>query len=103
MLIDKKCDMQMLQHYVDSICEELESALSYAEFYIIFKNSKPAWSKMYKDMASTELVHADYLRTMAQEFADGLSWLSERDTDCWMCVLSKQAEVENQVKIMLSK
>lgn len=103
MLIDKKCKMTMLQHYVDSICEELESALSYAEFYIIFKNSKPTWSKMYKEMAQTELTHAEYLRIMTQEFLDDLTWSSDEDKECWACIIRKQGEVDSQVKAMLSK
>lgn len=103
MLTEKKCKMTMIQRYIDNICEELEGALSYAEYYIIFKNSKPQWSKMYKEMAQAEISHSNYLITMTQEFIDELVWTDEVDLECWKATLNKSAEVENQVKIMLSK
>lgn len=99
----KEFDMTMLQRYVDWLYDELESALEYAEYYIIFKNSKPNYSKMYKEMASAEIQHAEYIRQMTQEFADGLSWISDHDKENWACVLQQQADTEQKVQIMLSK
>jgi hypothetical protein len=40
---------------------------------------------------------------MTQEFIDELVWTDEVDLECWKATLNKSAEVENQVKIMLSK
>ena len=95
--------MTMLQRYADWMCDELHSALEYAEYYIIFKNSKPNYSKMYKEMASAEIQHAEYIRQMTQDFADELSWISDNDKECWTHLLEKQAEVEQRVQLMLSK
>lgn len=95
--------MTMLQRYADWLCDELESAMEYAEYYIIFKNSKPNYAKMYKEMASAEVQHAEYIRQMTQDFADGLSYISENDKECWTKLLQKQVDVEQKVQIMLSK
>lgn len=95
--------MTMLQRYADWLCDELESAMEYAEYYIIFKNSKPNYAKMYKEMASAEIQHAEYIRQMTQDFADGLSYISENDKECWTKLLQKQVDVEQKVQIMLSK
>lgn len=95
--------MTMLQRYADWLCDELESAMEYAEYYIIFKNSKPNYAKTYKEMASAEVQHAEYIRQMTQDFADGLSYISENDKECWTKLLQKQVDVEQKVQIMLSK
>lgn len=102
-MLNECFDMTMLQRYSDWMCDELESALQYAEYYIIFKTSKPQWSKMYREMASAEIQHADYIRQMTQEFADELSWISDNDKECWQHMIQKQATIEQKVQIMLSK
>lgn len=85
------------------MCDELNGAVEYAEYYIIYKTSKPQWAKMYQKMADDELTHAEYARTMAQEFADGLSWMSEHDKDCWKNAISHYADMVAKAQVMLEK
>lgn len=95
--------MKMIQRYIDSMYEELNGAVEYAEYYIIYKTSAPQWAKMYQKMADDELTHAEYVRTMAQEFADNLSWISEHDKECWKHAIDHYGEMVMKAKVMLEK
>ena len=102
-MLKEHCDMKMIQRYIDSMCDELNGAAEYAEYYIIYKSSMPQWSKMYQKMANDELDHAEYIREMAQTFADGLSWISDHDKDCWKNAIDHYAEMVAKTKVMLEK
>ena len=52
--------MKMIERYIESLCEELDGAVEYAEYYIIYKTARPQWARMYKEMAESELQHADH-------------------------------------------
>ena len=65
--------MKKIRKMVCHIDGELEGACNYAEKKVIYKNTNPAWSKMYGDMAAQELVHADYLHKMGEEFMKDVS------------------------------
>lgn len=58
--------MKIIAEYVDRIDDELQDAKDYAEKYLYQKslgNSKEA--NYYREMASDELQHSDYLHDMA--------------------------------------
>lgn len=103
MLKEQKCDMVMIQRYIDAMCDECKGALEYAEYYIVFKNSHPQWAKMYHTMAEDELRHLEYLRQITQDYIDNLSWISDHDRECWSAAIQMQAETEMKSKNMLSK
>lgn len=103
MLSCHDCDMKMIERYIDSMCEELDGAKEYAEYYIIYKNAKPSWAKMYSKMAEDELTHADFVRVMAQEFVDGLTYVSEKDREYWKEAVGYFGDVTATAKLMLSK
>lgn len=95
--------MKMIERYIDSLHEELNGAVEYAEYYIIYKNAHPQWARMYKEMAESELTHADYVRTMAQEFIDGLSWAPEEDHDKWHHAIDTYGAMVAKARAMLTK
>ena len=95
--------MKMIERYIESLCEELDGAVEYAEYYIIYKTARPQWARMYKEMAESELQHADHIRTMAQEFIDGLTWAPESDHELWKHTIDKYGDMVSKARTMLSK
>lgn len=95
--------MRVIEMYIDLIDDELNSAKEYAERYLEYKTSKPQWAKMCADMASDELKHADYIREIAQQTADGLSWMPDATKDKWSWCIGHMGERVALVKMMLSK
>lgn len=95
--------MKKIKRYICAIKDELEGAMEYAEKYICYKQTKPQWAKMYADMAAAELTHAHNLHTMGTEAMTELSWIPEKDKECWEHCIAKMAEKEAMVKLMLSK
>ena len=54
--------MTKIKKLADEIMDELESAKEYAEEYLSYKaKDNGTWANRYKEMASDELKHADYL------------------------------------------
>lgn len=95
--------MKMIKWLMKEIKEEVCGAATYAERYIQYQTEKPSWSRMYSDMASQELTHAEYLKTMAQEYIDGLSYVPESDKEKWQRCIENYAEKTAWVKLMLAK
>lgn len=95
--------MKKVHMYIDQIHEELEGARHYAEKYIEYISEKPQWARMYSEMASAELTHADYVRTMAQEFINGLNWMPEECSEKWEHTQKVYADETALVKMMLSR
>ena len=58
--------MTKIKKLADEIMDELESAKEYAEEYLSYKaKDNGTWANRYKEMASDELKHADYLHERA--------------------------------------
>ena len=56
------------QYFKDQICDELKGAKCYIKRAIEIKPMSPSWSKMFVEMSSAELKHADYLYKMFTEY-----------------------------------
>lgn len=95
--------MRVIEMYIDLINEELDSAREYAEKYLEYKTSKPQWARMCSEMASDELKHAGYIQDIAQQTADGLSWMPDSTRDDWSYCVGHMGEKIALVKMMLSK
>ena len=95
--------MRKVEKWIKHIEDEIHGALSYAEKYVFFKNSKPQWASMYSEMAMQELNHAENLRMIGQAMMDELAWVPEEDTQAWENSIYKAAEKVALVKMMLSK
>jgi hypothetical protein len=60
--------MTKIKKLADEIMDELNSAKEYAEDYLTFKaKDNIAWANRYKEMATDELKHADYIHERAVE------------------------------------
>ena len=58
--------MTKIKKLADEIMDELNSAKEYAEEYLTFKaKDNIAWANRYKEMATDELKHADYIHERA--------------------------------------
>ena len=58
--------MTKIKNYVEAIDEELEGAKDYAECYVEFKaKGNNQWANKYKEMATDELKHANYIHDRA--------------------------------------
>ena len=90
---------KMIEHIKDELC----GACNYAEKYIIYKNSKPEWSRLYAEMASDELEHALTLHKMYDEWIKSLSYVKEEDSEAWEHCGAKVAEKVAEVRLLLSK
>ena len=95
--------MKKIHKMIKCIKEELEGAEMYAEKYIIYKTSKPEWSRMYAEMATDELDHAESLHEMGDEWMKTLSYIPEEDKEYWEHCGAKLAERTAQVKLLLTK
>lgn len=89
--------------YLDLIDDELNSAKEYAERYLEYKSSKQQWGKMCADMALDELKHADYIKEIAQQTINDLSWVPAEDQDRWDKCMKHFGERVAIVRLMLSK
>lgn len=95
--------MKKVDNYRNHIMEELDGAMEYAENYVVYKNTHPQWAQMYHEMASQELTHADYLRKIAQEAMNDISYIPEEDAERWKECQRNHAEKAGIIKFMLSK
>ena len=95
--------MTKIDRYIETINEELDGAKMYAEFFIEYQKKNPNWSRMFSEMATQELTHAEYIKTMAEEFAEGLPWMPEEAKDKWEHCMRHYGEKVAVVKLMLSK
>ena len=95
--------MKKVDKYKDSIKEEIDGAMEYAENYIVYKNTNPQWASIYHEMALQELNHAENLRMIAQEAMNTISYIPEEDSEAWKKCQKKNAEKVGIVKFMLSK
>ena len=60
--------MTKIKKLADEIMDELNSAKEYAEDYLTYKaKDNIAWANRYKEMATYELKHADYIHERAVE------------------------------------
>lgn len=95
--------MKKVKYYICHIKEEMHCAEEYAEKYICYKQSHPQWSKMYSEMATAELNHANYLQIIGNEAISALSWVPEKCREHWEKCIAHKAEKEALVRLMLSK
>lgn len=95
--------MKRVDMYLDKIKDELDGAMDYAEKYISYKTDKPQWSRMYGEMATDELKHAEYAKSIAQQYIDGLAWAPEEVMDQWNHCVAHYGEKVALIKLMLSK
>lgn len=95
--------MKKVKKYIHDIHDELHGANEYAENYIIYKETRPSWSRMYEEMARAELQHAENLKTMGQEFIDGMSYIHADCADEWDDCIRHFSEKAALVRLMLSK
>lgn len=95
--------MKKVDNYRNHIMDELNSAMEYAENYVVYKNTHPQWAQMYHEMSTHELTHAEYLRLIAQEAMDKISYIPEEDAESWKKCQRKHAEKVGVIKFMLSK
>ena len=89
----------MMKH----IKEELEGAECYAEKYVIYKNTKPEWSRLFAEMATDEMEHATSLHKMGDEWMQNLSYIPEDDREAWEHCGAHVAETVAEVRMLLSK
>lgn len=94
--------MKMIDSFMESIKDEVNGAMDYADKYVELKTEKPKWANIYHDMAANELTHAEHLMTMAKEHVASLGWLSEKTKEDWNKCQSKTAEKTAMIKIMLN-
>ena len=90
---------KMIKHVKEEIC----GACNYAEKYIIYKNSKPEWSRLYAEMANDEMEHALTLHKMYDEWMKELSYIKEEDKEAWEHLGAMVAEKVAEVRMLLSK
>lgn len=58
--------MTRIKKLADEIMDELDSAKEYAEEYLTYKaKNSGTWANRYKEMATDELKHADYIHERA--------------------------------------
>lgn len=93
--------MNTYRKYMNSIREEVDSAMDYAEKSAMFKNKKPDFSRMYHEMAMDELKHAEYLKNIGQIMMDETT-TSETCQKAWMRTISDMASKTATIKMMLS-
>ena len=89
----------MIKHVED----EVIGATHYAEDYVMYKNSKPVYAKMYAEMSSQEMEHANNLSEIYKSSLDEMAFVPEEDKEKWDCCQKKLAEKEATIKYMLSK
>ena len=95
--------MRKIHKMVKHIKEELEGACMYAEKYVIYKNTKPEWSRLFAEMANDELEHATVLHKIGDELAGTFSYIPEDDKECWEHCGAKLAEMTAEIRLLLSK
>ena len=95
--------MKKVQMYIENVREEVRDAMDYAEKYVIFKNTRPQFAKMYHDMAENELTHAENLRMIGQTMMNEFSYVPEADVEDWTNCGKYVAEQSAIVRLMLSK
>lgn len=95
--------MKKIEKMIKHIKEEMHGAFDYAEKYIIYKNTKPEWSRLFAEMATDELDHASSLHKMGDEWASTLSYIPEEDKEAWEHCGAMLAEKVAEVRMLLSK
>lgn len=95
--------MKAVEKYIDHIREEVHDAMDYAEKYVIFKNTRPQFARMYHEMAENELTHSEYLRQIGQTMMDEYAYKPNEDVDNWNSCVKMMAEQSAIVRLMLSK
>lgn len=61
------------EFYIEHISEELNGAKQYIKYALELKGSNPSWSKMFVEMSSAELQHAEHLHKMYTEHYSSIS------------------------------
>lgn len=66
--------MKKIKHYVDEICDELNSAKEYAEMYVEYKaKGDSQWASRFQSMANDELNHANIIHELAVKETEEIS------------------------------
>lgn len=96
--------MKKIQEYIDHIKEEVDDAHNYAEKYVELKTSNPQWGKMYHDMSTQELVHAQNFKTMGESVYNDIkaTYMPEATHEQWEKCLRKYADKVARTKMMLN-
>lgn len=96
--------MKMVKYYIDELKDEMHGAKNYAEKYVEYKTSRPTWGKYYKTMAEQELVHAGYIKEMAQQAIDEIkaTYIGEEDMEAWTECMNKYADCMAVCRIMVN-
>lgn len=98
--------MTRIKHLADQIKDELESAKDYAEEYLTFKAKGDApWANRYKEMATDELKHANYIHERAMNEIEELRKVYTPPEDMlqkWESAHREYIEKAAWVKQMLS-
>lgn len=96
--------MKKVQEYIDHIKDEIGSAYDYAEKYVELKTSNPQWAKMYHDMSTQELIHAQNFKTMGESVYEGIksNYMPEDTQERWERCLRKYTDKVARIKVMLS-
>ena len=89
----------MIKHVED----EVTGATHYAEDYVMYKNSKPVFARMYAEMSTQEMQHANNLSEIYKEIMEEMAYVPEKDKAYWDCCQKKLAEKEAIIQYMLSK
>ena len=75
--------MKKINKMIKHIKEEVCGACEYAEKYIIYKNTKPEWSRLFAEMSTDEMEHATSLHKMGDEWMKEVSYIPEDDKEAW--------------------
>lgn len=96
--------MQIVDKYIQSIMDEVDGACDYAENYVINKKSNPQWAKMYHEMATDELKHAQYMYDMSENHIKQLQSVYDNsdDSSAWENLMKKYVEKTAMVKHILT-
>lgn len=95
--------MKKIEWMLNNIKDEIKGAMMYAESYVIYKSAHPDYARMYSEMATQELNHAEYLTTIYKSQIDDFAYVPEEDKEMWDSCMKKMAEKTSIVKLMLTK
>ena len=95
--------MKLVEEYVDGVKDEAESAMDYAEHYLVYKSGLPQVSVIYADMAKQEIGHCENLINIGEQMISKIAYVPEDDKDTWMKTKKHALEKVNVVRFMLSK
>lgn len=95
--------MHKIDKMIHKIDDEVSGAIHYAEDYVMYKNSNPVFARMYAEMSSQEMSHANHLSEIYKSKLDSMAYIPEEDKEKWDCCQKKMAEKEAWIHYMLDK